>query len=74
LKHISAIMGRPQEEVTEQFAYLPVRMSSGKRVWLEKYVAVSKYYDNEMSHPIRSNNWTFKYTKNEWLLKQLKGA
>lgn len=74
MKHISAIMGRPQSEVTEKFAYWPVRMSSGKRVWLEKYVAVSKYYDNEMSHPIRSNNWTFTYTKNEWLVKQLKGA
>lgn len=65
-------MGRPQEEVAEKFAYFPVRMSSGKRVWLEKYFTVSKYYDNEMSHPLRSNNWTFKYTKNEYLLKQLK--
>ena len=67
-------MGKPQQEVAKQFAYWPTRMSSGKRVWLEQYVAVSKYYDNEMSHPIRSNNWTFKYTKNEWLVKQLKGA
>jgi len=74
LKHISAVMGRPQQEVTEHFAYWPVRTSSGKRVWLEKYISVSKYYDNEMSHPIRSNNWTFKYTKNEWLVKQLKEA
>jgi hypothetical protein len=67
-------MGKPQEEVTEKFAYFPVQMSSGKKVWLEKYIAVSKYYDSEMSHPIRSNYWVFKYTKNEWLLRKLKGA
>lgn len=67
-------MGRPQQEVTENFAYWPVRTSSGKTVWLEKYISVAKYYDNELSHPIRSNNWIFKYTKNEWLVKQLKEA
>jgi hypothetical protein len=74
LKHISAILGSPKQEVKEKFALLPVRMSSAKIIWLEKYVTVEKYYDGEMSHPIRSNTWTFKYTKNEWLLKQVKGA
>ena len=74
MKHISAVLGSPKQTVEEKFALLPVRMSSYKIVWLEKYIAVSKYYDNDMSHPIRSNTWTFKYTKNEWLLKQVKGA
>ena len=67
-------MGKPQQDVSEHFALFPVRMSSGKRVWLEKYIAVNKYYDNEMSHPLKSNSWTFKYTKNECLVKKLKGA
>ena len=58
----------------KKFAFFPVKATSGKRIWLDYYYFVEKYLDNEMSHPIRSNTWTFIYTKNEWLVKQLKGA
>lgn len=60
--------------IEERFAYLPVKTTSGKKVWLQKYILVEKYIDNELSHPIKSNYWSFIYTRNEWLVKKLKGA
>ena len=60
--------------VIEKFAILPVKTTSGKRIWLRKYILVEKYIDSYLSHPIKSNYWTLIYTKNEWLAKQLKGA
>jgi len=60
--------------VSEKFAYLPIKTTSGKKVWLQKYILVEKYLDSELSHPLQSNYWTYTYTKNEWLMKKLKGA
>ena len=57
----------PSKIVDEKFAWWPIRTTSKKRVWLKKYVEVNVYIDNEMAHPIRSNTWTYRYTKNEYL-------
>jgi hypothetical protein len=61
------------EKTTEKFAWWPVRSSFSKKlIWLKKYVEVFVYYDNEFSHPIRSNTWKLIYTKNEYLLYLLR--
>jgi len=33
------------QEIFEHFAWLPKRMSNGKRVWLKKYIEVQHYVD-----------------------------
>lgn len=61
----------PTEIVDKKFAWLPIKTTSKKRVWLKHYIEVNVYIDSEMAHPIRSNTWTYRYTKNEYLIKQL---
>ena len=57
------------ETVYYKFAWWPTKSSfSRRRIWLQKYVVVEIYQDNEMSHPIRSNTWHLTYTKKEYLL------
>jgi hypothetical protein len=61
----------PEHVVDKKFAWLPIKTTSNKRVWLKQYIEVNVYMDTEMAHPIRSNTWTYRYTKNEYLIKQL---
>ena len=73
MKHISAILGSPDENIKEKFAWFPVRSTwSKKLIWLKPYIQMDIYYDRELSHPIRSNTFTFYYTKNEYLLYLLR--
>jgi len=63
----------PKETIQERFAWLPVKSTwSNKRIWLRKYIQMDVYHDSEMSHPIRSNTFTFVYSKNEYLLYLLR--
>lgn len=62
----------PQRTIEEKFAWLPTRSNSKKRIWLEKYYVQHTYYDNMGKPPIKGRSWTYTYTKNEYLLEQLK--
>lgn len=74
MKHISAFFDTV-EQVNEKFAWLPIKSSfSKKRIWFKKYVEVEILYDDMGRPPIKGRSWKLIYTKNEWLLKQLKGA
>lgn len=61
----------PEHVVDKKFAWWPITTTSKKRVWLKHYIEVNVYIDNEMAHPIRSNTWTYRYTANEYLIKQI---
>lgn len=63
----------PQENVIEKFAWWPVKSTWSKKIiWFRKYMQMDVYYDSELSNPIRSNTFTFRYTQNEYLLYLLR--
>lgn len=62
----------PQRSIEEKFAWWPTRSGSSKRIWLEKYYIQHTYFDDTGKPPIKGPSWTYIYTKNEYLLEQLK--
>lgn len=61
------------ENIKEKFALWPVRSTWSKKIiWFKKYVQMDIFYDSEFNNPIRSNTFTFNYTKNEYLLYLLR--
>jgi len=62
----------PQRSVEEKFAWWPIRSGSRKRIWLQKYYEQHTYYDDNGKPPIKGPYWSYIYTKNEFLLEQLK--
>ena len=63
------ILQAPNEKIEEKFAWWPIRSSFNKKyIWLKKYIVVEVYWDNSFNHPLRSNTWSFIYSKNEYLL------
>jgi hypothetical protein len=61
-----------QRSVEEKFAWLPIRSGSHKRIWFNKYYVQHTYYDNLGKPPIKGRSWTYIWTKNEYLLEQIK--
>ena len=73
MKPTSVYFGSPKETTTEKFAWWPVRSSfSKKRIWFKKYVELESYYDDALSHPIRSNTFKFIYSEKEYILYLLR--
>jgi hypothetical protein len=65
----------PKQTINERFAWWPVKSTwSKKLIWLAKYIQMEVYHDSEMSNPIRSNTFTFVYSKNEYLLYLLRNS
>lgn len=62
----------PQKSIEEKFAWLPIRSGSNKRIWLKRYYIQHTHYDHNGKPPIKGLSWTYVYTKNEYLLEQLK--
>lgn len=62
----------PQKSVEEKFAWWPIRSGSNKLVWLRTYYVQHTYYDHNGKPPIFSRSWIYIYTKNEYLIEQLK--
>jgi hypothetical protein len=62
----------PVETIETKFALLPIKTTSNKLIWFKKYVEVKVYLDSEMSHPIRSNTWVYRYTESEYMLRILR--
>ena len=66
---------RLEHNISTRRCYWWMKVDSGRLLWPGmKYVRIEKYYDTELSNPIRSNTWVFYYTPNEYLIKVLKGA
>lgn len=73
MKHISAYLGSPREQITEKFAWWPVRSTWSKRIiWLKKYVELESFYDVSGRPPIHSPSWKWIYTENEYLVMLLR--
>jgi len=62
----------PQHKYVKKFAWLPVQSNSKRRIWLTHYYIRFTYYDHNGRPPIKGRSWTYIYTKNEYLLEQLK--
>lgn len=62
----------PQKSFEEKFAWWPIRSGSNKLIWLRMYYIQHTYYDHNGKPPIFSRSWTYIYTKNEYLIEQLK--
>jgi hypothetical protein len=60
------------EVVIERFAWWPVHMTNGKRVWFKKYVEVRRYVDLFGHPPMRNNFYSFYWTKEDHLMNVLK--
>jgi len=72
LKHISAYFDQV-EEAYEKFALWPVRSSFSKKlIWLKKYVILRIKFDDMGKPPIKGTSWDLIYTRNEYLLYQIK--
>ena len=61
-----------QRHVEEKFVWWPIRSGSHKRIWLSKYYIQHTYYDDLGKPPIKGRSWTYIWTKNEYLLEQIK--
>ena len=62
----------PRKSIEKKFAWWPTRSGSNKRIWLKPYYIQHTYYDHNGKPPIKGPSWTYVYTKNEYLLEQLK--
>ena len=62
----------PRKSIEEKFAWWPKRSGSNKRIWLKPYYIQHTYYDHNGKPPIKGPSLTYVYTKNEYLLEQLK--
>jgi hypothetical protein len=54
-------------------AWWPTRVSSGKLVWLKKYVIRRTWYDAMGRPAIKGLYWTRTYTQEEYFLKKMAG-
>ena len=61
-----------QRSIEEKFAWTPIRSGSNKRIWLKPYYIQHTYYDDNGKPPIKGASWEYIYTKNEYLMEQLK--
>ena len=63
----------PQHTYKKKFAWWPVRSGTGKLIWLKNYVVRFTHYDHNGKPPVKGPYWTYVYTSNEYLVKELKG-
>jgi hypothetical protein len=62
----------PNRVARRKWAWLPVKSNSGKRIWGESYVILKTYQDKDGTVPIKGLYWKTIFTKNEYLIWQLK--
>ena len=63
-----------QFKYEKKYAWLPIISNSGKHVWFQDYYIKHTFYDDNGRPPIKGISWTYTYTKNEFLILQIKGA
>jgi len=63
-----------KQKVIERWAYFPVKLTSGKRIWAQPYWQIDTYYDDDGKPPIKGIAWTWTMTGSEYLLWMLKNA
>jgi hypothetical protein len=60
--------------IIEKFAWLPIRVTSGQKIWLTKYYIHRNLYDESTGRPpIRGLYFEWTETKEEHLWRILKG-
>lgn len=64
---------RDQSKYIRQFAWWPIRSTSGKRIWMKYYYEKRIFYDNNGRPPIKGLHWTRIYTAEEYFLLKLTG-
>ncbi len=62
-----------QHRYVKKFAWWPVQSNSNKQIWLSDYYVRYTFYDNNGKPPIKDYSWQYVFTKNEYLVVQLKG-
>jgi hypothetical protein len=62
----------PDQVTREKWAWLPKQSSSGKWIWWKHYAILTIYQDKDGQYPIKGLCWQFIFTKNEFLVWQLK--
>ena len=62
-----------QRAIFKKFAWWPLRSGSRKFIWLQSYYEQHTYYDDIGKPPIKGSSWVYVYTKNEYLVEQIKG-
>lgn len=61
-------------EWTQKFAWLPMRSDiSNERIWLTHYWEYAIKMDSQGAVPRKSKDWTLIYTREEYIIKKLKG-
>jgi hypothetical protein len=73
MKPASVYFGNPNEKHITLFAWLPIKTTSGKRVWLRKYVRIERLFDDTPRAPLRHLKWNTIMTYNEYLMHLLQG-
>ena len=64
-----------QHEYQKKYAWWPKHSNSGKFIWLDEYYIRLTYYDHNGKPPIKGQHFLpYVYTKNEYLMIQIKGA
>ena len=63
-----------QFKYEKKYAWLPIKSNSGKYIWLKDYYIRHAFYDSNGRPPIKGLSWECIFTKNEYLLIQIKGA
>lgn len=59
--------------ISERFAWLPVRVTSGRRIWLETYYQHKLYYDQSSGcPPLKCLHFTWTETASERTMRILK--
>jgi hypothetical protein len=64
-----------QHQYLTKYAWFPTRSTSGKFIWLTEYHIRLTYYDHNGKPPLKGQHFLpYIYTKNEFLINQIKGA
>ena len=62
----------PEREVFEKWAWLPVKTTSEKWIWICRYYKIATYCDENGKPPIKGVAWYHTLTENEYLVWQIK--
>lgn len=62
----------PRETVVKKYAYLPIKTTSGKWVWLDEFYEIQTHYDENGKPPIKTLYWQTVLNKYEFMIWAIK--
>ena len=62
----------PRETVVKKYAYLPIKTTSGKWVWLDEFYKIQTHYDENGKPPIKTLYWQTVLNKYEFMIWAIK--